>query len=434
MVPSQDAGILAILFQLEQSQWWQPEVLLAHQLRQIHYVIKHAARTVPFYKERLQKVASISPDKFTLEVLQTLPLLTREDIQNADKALYSRAIPKGHGDPVIFSTSGSSGQPMKAWRTPVDVMFARALTIRYHLWHKHNFAAKQVKIKTIQKKRSPFTRSQVAAWAPCYSTGPCIVCDISSPVSHLTKKLLQEDPVYLGVHPSTLQGMIEYSCNIKQIPRQLRAVFTFGEVVEDSLRELCQREWGIAIDDIYSAEEIGIMALQCPSGPAYHIQSEHVFIEILNDENKSCQVGEMGRVVVTQLHNFAMPLIRYDIRDVVEVGAPCGCGRGLAVVNKIFGRVRNLVTLPNGDKLHPVFRSPIMVSIAPIKQFQLIQKDLHCIEVKLVVRKALTAEQEAKLGDYFTEKFHHQFDYHFIYCDAIPQQANGKYEVFRSEV
>jgi len=104
------------------------------------------------------------------------------------------------------------------------------------------------------------------------------------------------------------------------------------------------------------------------------------------------------------------------------------------VINKIFGRVRNLVTLPNSDKLLPVFLPDIMATIAPIKQYQLIQKDLNRIEVKLVVAKDLTAEQEAKLGDHFSKQFRHRFDYHFIYCDDIPQQANGKYEMFRSEV
>jgi len=427
----QNAEILAILFQLEQSQWWSPEVLLAHQLRQIHLLIKHAAHRVPFYKDRLQVVANIPTNEFTLEVLQTLPLLTRADIQNVGKALYARAIPKVLGECIRLRTSGSLGQPMVAVCTHFDRLFTRALVLRFHLWHRHDFSAKNVKILSIKKKYAKGPLS----WVFCYPTGPAIIYDVTMPASQLLKNLLQEQgPMYLSAHPSSLRGMLEYSCSIKQAPQQLDAVCTFGEVVEDSLRELCQREWGVLIYDFYSSEEIGIMAIECPDAPVYHLQSEHMLVEILNDDNKPCKVGEMGRVVVTQLHNYAMPLIRYDIRDVAEVGAPCSCGRGLPVVRKIMGRVMNLVTLPNGDKLFPNFSPKLMVTIAPIKQYQLVQKDLNHIEVKLVVEKNLTAAQEAKLADYFSTIFRHQLDYHFIYCDDIPQQANGKYAVFRSEV
>jgi len=426
---TQDAQMLAILSQLEQSQWWSPEALLAHQLQQIYRLIKYAAETVPFYKNCLQAVAKLPSSEFTLAVFQSLPLLTRADIQRVGKALCGHTIPKGHGKSGLFCTSGSSGQPMQAVRTALDLMFTKTVALRYHLWHKHDFSAKNVSIKTVKKLPTEPMR-----WVECYPTGPGLVYDIATPVEQLTKRLCQDDPAYLRVHPSTLQGMIQYSQRTKQIPRQLKQVCTFGEVVEDSLRELCQEVWGVPITDVYSAEEIGLMALQCPDLPVYHLQSEHVFIEILNDDNKPCQVGEMGRVVVTQLHNFSMPLIRYDIRDTAEVGAPCSCGRGLPVINKIFGRVRNLVTLPNGDKLHPVFSEEKMLAIAPIKQYQLIQKDLNRIEVKLAVAKHLTAVQETKLVEHFSKQFHHRFDYHFIYCDDIVQHPNGKYEVFRSEV
>ena len=424
-----NAQALAILFQLEQSQWWSPEILLQHQLRQIHLVIKHAAKAVPFYQKSLKAVAELPPGKFTLTALQSLPLLTRTEIQRAGDMLCSRSLSKSHGKSQLFRTSGSSGQPMQAVRSAVDIMFARVLTLRYHLWHQHDFNAKNVSIKTITKMpKGPLQ------WAMCYPTGSGIVYDIATPVDQLMKRLLEDEPGYLRVHPSTLRGMIKYSQSIGKKPRQLRQVCTFGEVVEDSLRELCQQAWGVAITDMYSAEEMGCMALQCPQQQGYHIQAEHLLIEILNDDNKPCQPGEMGRIIVTQLHNFAMPLIRYDIRDVGQVGEACACGRGLPMIKKIIGRVRNLVTLADGNKIHPVFHEDKMLAIAPITQYQLIQKDLEKITIKLVVTKDLTSAQETELSNYFSTQFKHQFNYHFIYCDDIPQKANGKYEVFRSEV
>ena len=78
---------------------------------------------------------------------------------------------------------------------------------------------------------------------------------------------------------------------------------------------------------MYSSQEVGYIALQCPENESYHIQAENVLVEILDDDGLPCEPGEVGRVVVTALHNLATPLLRYDIGDYAEVGSPCSCGR-----------------------------------------------------------------------------------------------------------
>ena len=82
---------------------------------------------------------------------------------------------------------------------------------------------------------------------------------------------------------------------------------------------------------MYSCEEAGYIALQCPQAEHYHCQSESVLVEVLDDEGRPCTPGQVGKVVLTALHNFAMPLIRYENQDYAEVGPPCACGRGLPV-------------------------------------------------------------------------------------------------------
>jgi phenylacetate-CoA ligase len=125
-----------------------------------------------------------------------------------------------------------------------------------------------------------------------------------------------------------------------RFPR-LREVRTSGEPVGATTRQLCRDAWNVPVTDVYAAAEAGCIALQCPGSEHYHVQSESVLVEVLDGWNRACAPGTVGRVVVTTLQNFAMPLVRYDIGDLAEVGAPCPCGRGLPVLTRIAGRVRD---------------------------------------------------------------------------------------------
>jgi phenylacetate-coenzyme A ligase PaaK-like adenylate-forming protein len=98
------------------------------------------------------------------------------------------------------------------------------------------------------------------------------------------------------------------------------------------------RDWDVPLTDLYAADEAGCIALQCPDHEHYHVQSESVLVEVLDVEGRACAPGAVGRVVVTTLQNFAMPLVRYDIGDVAEAGDPCPCGRGLPVLRRIARR------------------------------------------------------------------------------------------------
>jgi phenylacetate-CoA ligase len=131
-------------------------------------------------------------------------------------------------------------------------------------------------------------------------------------------------------------------------PRRLREARTFAEALPEDLRALCRAAWNVKLCDVYSAEEAGYIALQCPDHEHYHVQSENLIVEVIDERGEPCRAGEMGRVVVTTLTSFAMPLIRYEIGDYAVAGAPCPCGRGLPVIERVLGGTRNLLRLPDG--------------------------------------------------------------------------------------
>ncbi len=161
------------------------------------------------------------------------------------------------------------------------------------------------------------------------------------------------------------------------------------------------------------------------------MQSEHALVEVLDSAGDPCGPGEVGRIVLTSLHNFATPLIRYEIGDHAEVGEACPCGRGLPVLKRILGRSRNMAVLPSGEQMWPVFfMNKILKQITKVRQFQFVQNSVEQIDVKLVVAQPLSSSEEKTLRGYIVECLGHPFALNFIYVDEIPRSAGGKYEDF----
>src|SRR5262249_31531322 len=145
--------------------------------------------------------------------------------------------------------------------------------------------------------------------------------------------------------------------------------------------------------------------------------------------------GEIGDVVATVLHNFAMPLIRYSIGDRAEVGPRCACGRGLPVISRILGRSRDLVTLPSGERRYALLSfDRVLNEIPAVIQGQVVQKTRGHLEVRLVARRPLSPDEEAKIRERLIGNFKHDFDIAFAYCDVIPRSPAGKFFDFLSEL
>lgn len=433
ILPPPASALLALQFQLEQSQWWSADNIFQQQLRQLDVLLKHAVATVHFYQESFKAVGydplrhGVSPD-----ILRGLSLLKREHIQSAENNLVSQRIPQDHGQSLEHFTSGSMGKPIRTLGTEVTHFFWCAYTLRDHLWHKRDLTGRLAVI------RASVPDQTVQGWGPAtdavYDTGLSSSLNIKADIDTQVRWLQQQDADYLLTYASNLRALAQ-ACLDKNIHLpKLREVRSFGEMLAPDLRDLCREAWGVPLTDTYSSQEVGYIALQCPQHEHYHVQAESLLVEILNDAGMSCAPGEIGRVVVTTLHNFAMPLIRYETGDYAEVGEPCACGRGLPVLKRIMGRQRNLVTLPDGRKHWPSFPGSKWLAIAPVRQFQLIQRDLHSIEIRYVIDDALTQDQEQRLTVMLHTSLDYPFHINFVRMEHIERGANFKFEEFISEL
>ena len=430
------AGRLAALFQLEQSQWWTQEKIRNHQFVQINALLRHCREQVPYYQEVL---GSITAEPFDEESWHKIPILTRDALQQVGEKLHAKKLPPAHGKITQQSTSGSTGKPIKSLGTGISGFFWNVFTLRNHLWHHNDLTSKVavIRFSRDEKAKPPYgmrSSNWGRATAGLIETGASVTLSIFTPIAEQVAWLQREEPAYLLTHPSVLQELALH-CQRESIQLPfLREVHTISESLPDGLRELCHEVWGVKLIDMYSTIELGYLALQCPKHEHYHVQSEGVLLEVLDDNGKPCAPGEVGRVIVTNLHNFASPLIRYEVGDYAEVGEPCDCGRGLPVLKRIIGRYRNLLTMPSGERHWPQLGIQGLHKIAPVQQFQAVQHSLNDIEIRLILPRPLQAEEREKLTVLFQEIMGDCFSFDIQQVKTIARSASGKYEEFISEL
>jgi phenylacetate-CoA ligase len=325
-------------------------------------------------------------------------------------------------------------------KSAVEHLFWAAITLRDHLWHQRDLGETLGTIRYMKPEEALPPHGAVrSSWskktADVFPTGPGCVLNIRSSLEQQVDWLQRIDPAYLLTYPSIVAALADFCAERSIKLPSLREVRTFGEVLEPQTRIRCREALGVGVVDLYSSEEVGYIGLQCPETDHYHVQSESVLVEILDEQGQPCQPGETGRVVVSSLHNFASPLIRYEIGDYAEVGPPCPCGRGLPTLGRILGRKRNLLTLPNGEQRWPSFsESDRPLELPPFQQFQLVQTRPDQIKIRVVRPAPFSEEEQRVVEDHLSRNLGYAFAYSYEYVDSIGRSPTGKFEEFRSEI
>jgi phenylacetate-CoA ligase len=217
-------------------------------------------------------------------------------------------------------------------------------------------------------------------------------------------------------------------------PPPLKGIMCHGEVIKPDHREIARRVFGLELFASYGAREIGTIALQCPEHAHYHVQAEVTLVEVLDDEGRPCAPGETGTVVLTPLQGFASPLLRYVIGDRAVAGAPCPCGRPHPVLTQIVGRTRDKVVLPSGARRYCYFSALRFWQFSDIRQFQIVQKTFHDLEVRVVARRPLTDDVKSEVARRIKASTSEHFSVAFTYHDSIPLPPGGKFQDLVCEV
>jgi phenylacetate-CoA ligase len=426
------AVLAALLAQLEETERLTPAEVAQHQFRQLEALAAHAQSHSDHFRLRLARAKLTPASLATPEGLSRLPPLVRRDVQSADARFFCSAVPDGHAPVGENFSSGSTGEPVMVKRTLTNQLDWMANTLRDHLWWGRDFTGRQAVIRA-----SATNHAEQKTWGSpanlLFRTGPSMRASLNTPIEELVRLLAAFQPTTLLLHPNVLAGITEHSRahNIR-LP-SLTTIRTLAETLLPAVRADAEAWFDVRVSDCYSSQELGYIALQCPASGLYHVLAESVIVEILDQNDAPCREGEAGRVVVTDLHNFATPLIRYDVGDWAEAGPPCKCGRGLPTLTRILGRQRNLLLMPDGSRLWPLSGFQHVRDIAPVRQSQFIQHTRETIEVRLAVERPLTPGEEADVRAMLHKILGHPFELDFHYFqDRLPLGPGGKFEHFIS--
>jgi phenylacetate-CoA ligase len=424
---------------LERSQRWDEGALCAGQQAQLMALLEWAAAKIPYYKESdwlaeaLGQLRARQRDFW--EIWRTLPILAKSELRSEGKRLNARDVPQSHLPLGRTITSGSTGISVEVATTAVTAAIWKALTLREHFWSRRDVAKRLGAIRYLPKADRDAKGYTQASWpsliAALGETGPFSIIHVGLPIDTLADWLVRFDPHYLIAHPSVVTALLDELSAAGRGPASLKEVLFVAEPLPPALQARLAEQHGVRSAEYYSANEVGYIALRCAEAGRLHVQSEAVFVEILDSAGRPCAPGETGRVVVTSLHNLATPLIRYELGDYAVAGGRCSCGRTLPVIDRVLGRVRNLVRTPDGRRHWPVELGKFRAMPA-IRQFQYVQSGPETIELRVVLNEPLSTEEQLQAQRMVREALGYPFKVAIKPVEEIARGPTGKYEEFLS--
>jgi len=408
------------------TQWLSKEELRAYQASRVSELLLHARKTTDFYKNRLD--ADLGSPASIEKTWSNIPILTRAEAQKHRLKLISRKTPRASGPVIEGGTSGSTGTPFNYKTSAVSHVVARALTERMLRWWSVDGTKSFAQIAGGKARVAPPEGRTSYGWHSSHPEGVRYFLDVKSDVDAQLKWLLTRRPAYFGTYPPLLK---ELALTAQKRGTDLRfdLLVPFGTVVDEETRELCRVVFGAEIADTYGTQEAGHIAAQCRDCGEYHISAETGVIEVLRNDGAPARPGEIGRVVVTPLYNYAMPLIRYELGDLAKVGSAApSCGRGLPTLRQILGRTRNMFRFRDGSTLWPVSGSFKLDDFIQLKRFQVVQTDLDHVEIRYERGETDRPIDLPALTQRMTAALRHPVTVLVREVDKIDRSASGKYE------
>lgn len=371
---------------LRESQFWDATTLEAWQLARLNELLEHARSSTTYYARTLR---DIRLPLESVEELAMLPPLTKRDIVANHADLQSRTIDRGRF--VASRTGGSTGEPMRYFWDKRGMDWNRASVYRSAEW-----AGVALGERTVQMSGSHFDYTQ------SQKLQNKLVCFLQRyrelPVGILTDDILESYLERLNAfRPTSIWG---YSSGIAALAEHaaqrhpgapldfVRAIITSSETLRPNQRRLIDSVFGPGrVHDNYGSREMYIGA-ECRQHDGYHLHSEVLIVEVVDDAMQPCAPGVRGRILLTDLSNHAFPFIRYEIGDVGSLApdAPCPCGIRLPRLQTVEGRIADLVVLKDRVLSPPNF-TLIFSDFPGILGYQIRQDSIDALDV-LVVRGA----------------------------------------------
>jgi len=400
-------------------------------------LVEHAYTTVPYYRRLFAELGLKPGDIDSVDDLQKLPLLERRQLQENLDDFISEAIAKS--EVKYFDTSGSTGKPL-VFAYDSDYWTRRtANLLRTEMMCGYKPGDRVVYIYGMDyncpEHRSLISRAKDrllhnVVWLDAFRLSRESMGDYARFIARFR-------PMMLIGFTSALTLVARGCKSLGVRYDSVRAIETVGELLTSGDRELLEDAFGGKVFDRYGAEELGVIAHECDQHTGLHVMSELNYVELVDGNGGRVPEGERGVVVVTNLANFAMPMIRYKLDDVATaVGGRCACGRSFPLIRMEGGRVSDIISTPSGKMAHGEYFTRVATVLGNILRFQAVQDARDHILLRVVPSGPFDAEAaREKLQKIFTEDLDPALRCDVEMCELSDlMAASGKYRYVISKV
>ena len=439
--------------EMRTAQWLTRDAALRRSERALSGLLTHAVQHVPFYRDYCGANGIVAEELRSLEALKRLPVMDKAAFREQPLERFL-ADDIGLHRRLLYTTSGSTGEPLKFCldRRAMPLVFAS------HLFYDSWFDLR------------PFDR-YVRFMAPPAADPPI---DGDAPLSFRWKQQLsgrlkrayermtqrhfsmfdvdpgQVDrifaatnafrPAYILGYASTLATLADHLLQKGlSLDRPLKAVITIAEPLTPPRRKLIQDCFRAPLVNRYGQREFKYWSSQsCEVGDSrFHVNTELVAVEVLRADGSEAAPGEVGRLVMTNLHNHVMPFIRYDTADLASLeDQACDCGRGFPVIASLEGRSQEVLETPSGRMVNPTslghFLFVIKDYVESVKHFQLAQDSERRVTLRIVPCQPAGPELTGRLAADLSGLLGGEMQVDVEIVLEIPLERSGKRPVIKA--
>lgn len=410
---------------LNKNQYRSAEDIKREQEQKLSAILTHAYKNCPYYQTILSRV-SADPARLMTRFPE-IPILTKADIRKNKNQMCARNFPKEKLVPK--KTSGSTGVSLELFMDVDCSEWRRAVAIFRNGWTGWKLGE-----RTAAVWGNPPPAANWRAFLRNALLERCIYLDTlgmdEDDMAFFLKELPRYQPTLMMGHAYSLYYFAKF---VEKQPRplqlQLKGIISTAMMLYPWQREVIERVFGCKIFERYGCEEVSLIASECEAHTGMHINTDSLIVEFLKDDEQPAAAGEEASVVVTDLMNYGMPVIRYKIGDKAIFTDPaCPCGRKSVLITKVTGRDADFIVTPEGKIISGIsLTENFSLKIPGVEQMQIEQLKRDHLKIKIVRDPAFDEKSQQILADLSQRTFGNTMRWDTVFVDKIPQEKNGKY-------
>ena len=399
-------------------------------------LITYAYENVPYY-HKLFKSLNLKPIDFkSKKDLSKLPVLSKTDIIRNPEEFLIKNIDKHKL--IKASTSGSTGKPFEFYMDKMTLSASRAVGLRawgfagYRLGDKLATIAGSALLpqKMNLSKRMIFKTNRNL---------PLSSFNLDNEkVKNYANLLNRFKPKYIRGQPASISKIAKFLLEGDAIGIELKGVMTTAEKLSNTDRKIISEAFNCDVFDHFGCYDGGENLCECNEHSGYHIGVERSIHEFIDQTGEQVSDGEISQIVLTDLWNYSMPLIRYNAGDMaIPSEELCPCGRGLPLVKTVIGRRTEQLTLPGGGLFPSLTITDVFEeeNIADkIVEYQIVQEEIDKFSINIIKNNHYEKETSAEITKFFEGHMGIPLRIEFNFVDDIPSTEAGKRKIVISNV